>query len=139
MKKALIVLAFLCLVLTVNTLGAAHAITIHTDRDDETSTPNGYAEAIVQGNWIVMTQYGSIQYIGINHCNPNLVTTEHIWGYGAYGVLIYNITFQWTGQSYTYNLPASYIRQGVVDAWIQVTTGVPPETATATIGPPGSQ
>jgi hypothetical protein len=138
MKKALVVLAFICVILAVNTLGSAFAITIHTDKDDET---NGYAEAIVQGSWTQMTRYNAIQYTGIDHYpnNQNLVSTEHVWGYGAYGVLIYNFTIYWTGSSYTFNLPASYISQGVVGAWIQVTAGIPPATATAVIGPPGAQ
>lgn len=132
MKKVCIVLPFLLIAL-VGIAGLAYAADLpKSDKDDETSVPNGYAEAVVMASWLRMDH----PYYQAHHkafTNPSSLSgTATFTGWSKTGVVVYNVTVSFVG-SYTYDAPYYNI---VWNARTIVIAGG--ENAEAVIGPPGS-
>lgn len=134
MKKPYVVLVF-ALIVAVGSLSLAHAgfCLPKMDRDDQTSQPNGYAEAIVMGSWnSYINPYYSVQHTAMTHPS-NLSGTVTVQGWSKNVTLIYSVTLGFSG-TVTYNPPYHNV------IWAAETlVTVSGETADAWIGPPGSQ
>ena len=131
MKKACVALAF-ALMVAFSTLGLASAFNPpHMDIDDQTSQPNGYAEAIVMGSWNTFgNPYYSVRHTGMTHPS-NLWGTVTFKGWSKNGTQIYSLTLSFSG-TVTYDPP--YHNVIWTAETIVVVSG---ETADAWIGPPG--
>lgn len=91
MKKAYIILPILLIALVGMSCLLVSA-TPNLDKDDEKSTPNGYAEAIVTGSWSLFGH----PYYQTHHqakTNPsNLAGTAVFTGWNKTGGVVYNVT-----------------------------------------------
>jgi hypothetical protein len=132
MKRAYIVLPILLIAL-VGMSCLAIAATPNLDKDDETSTPHGYAEAVVTGSWSL---WGHPYYQTRHQAKTNpssLNGTAVFTGWNKSGGVVYNVTVNFVG-SYSYDAPYYNV------AWAAQTVCIAGgETAVAVIGPPGSQ
>ena len=131
MKKAYVVLPILLIALVGMSCLVATA-SPNLDKDDERSTPNGYAEAIVTGSWSLFGHPYYQTHHQAKTSPSNLTGTAIFTGWNKSGGVVYNVTVNFVG-SYSYDAPYYNV------VWTaQTVCIVVGETAVASIGPHGS-
>ena len=77
----------------------AIATTPSLGKDDEKSTPHGYAEAVVAGSWSL---WGHPYYYQTHHqaiTNPSNLTGTAVLQHGKSGGVVYNVTINFVGRA----------------------------------------